>query len=170
MDLAGAGAGLVRPGIVGKPLRLPGIRAAWVASCGVAPGSPGLISPPTGTVSVPVSILECQLVVTLASTLLLVVVAGVGVAGIVVAGVVVLRISTVTAAIISSSSQDVLQTEEPHTNSVLTWSLASPPAATVTAIVVATKQSEQASVCIITIGLSFPSAAGVVVVAVVVVV
>merc|ERR1712102_250009 len=165
MDLAGAGAGLVRPGIVGKPLRLPGIRAAWVSSCGVAPGSPGLISPPTGTVSVPVSILECQLVVTLASTLLLVVVAGVAVARIV-----VLRISTVTAAVISSSSQDVLQTEEPHTNSVLTWSLASPPAATVTAIVVATKQSEQASVCIITIGLSFPSAAGVVVVAVVVVV
>jgi len=131
-------------------------------------------------VSPPVFILECQLVVTLASTLLLVVVAGVVVAGIVVAGIVVagivvagivvLRVSTVTAAVISSSPQDILEAEEPDTDLVLARSLTSPPpAATVTAIV-ASKQSEQTSVCVLTIGLSFPPATGVVVVAVVVVV
>jgi len=156
-------------------------------------------------VSPPIFILECQLVVTLASALLLVVVAGVVVAGIVVARIVVagivvarivvtgivvarivvtgivvagivvarivvLRVSTVTAAVISSSPQDVLEAEEPDTNPILARSLASPPpAATVTAIV-ASKQSEQTSVCVLTIGLSFPSATGVVVVAVVVVV
>jgi len=131
-------------------------------------------------VSPPVFILECQLVVTLASALLLVVVAGVVVAGIVVAGIVVagivvagivvLRVSTVTAAVISSSPQDILEAEEPDTDLVLARSLTSPPpAATVTAIV-ASKQSEQTSVCVLTIGLSFPPATGVVVVAVVIVV
>jgi len=128
-------------------------------------------------VSVPVSISECQLVVTLASTLLLVVVAGVVVTGVVVAGVVVARVvvlrvlvvSTVTAAVISSS-QDIFKTEEPDTNTVLSWSLAPPPPSTVTAIVVTTKQSKQTSVRVLTIGLSFPPAAGVVVVAVEVVV
>jgi len=128
--------------------------------------------------SVPVSISECKLVVTLASTLLLVVVAGVVVTGVVVAGVVVTRVvvlrvlvvSTVTAAVISSS-QDIFKTEEPDTNSVLSWSLTPPPSSsTVTAIVVTTKQSKQTSVRLVTIGLSFPPAAGVVVVAIVVVV
>jgi len=127
--------------------------------------------------SVPVFISECQLVVTLASTLLLVVVAGVVVTGVVVAGVVVTRVvvlrvlvvSTVTAAVISSS-QDIFKTEEPDTNSVLSWSLTPPPPSTVTAIVVTTKQSKQTSVRLVTIGLSFPPAAGVVVVAVEVVV
>jgi len=127
--------------------------------------------------SVPVSISECQLVVTLTSTLLLVVVAGVVVAGVVVAGVIVTRVvvlrvlvvSAVAAAVISSS-QDIFKTEEPDTNSVLSWSLTPPPPSTVTAIVVTTKQSKQTSVRLVTIGLSFPPAAGVVVVAVVVVV
>jgi hypothetical protein len=116
-----------------------------------------------------VFISESQLVVALATTLLLeVAVAGVVIAGVVIArvavtGIAVARIalvvSTVTAAVISSS-QEIFQTKEPDTNFILSWSLAFPPPAAVTAVV-APKQSEQTSVGFLTVSLSFPSPTGV---------
>merc|ERR1719150_3285420 len=106
-----------------------------------------------------VFISESQLVVALAPTLLL----EVAVAGVVIAGVAVTRIalvvSTVTATV-TSSSQEIFQTKEPDTNFILSWSLAFPPPAAVTAVV-APKQSEQTSVGFITVSLSFPSPTGV---------
>jgi len=148
---------------------LSGVRTAWVSSSGVAPSPPCLISSDAGSMSSAVSISESQLVVTLATTLLLeVAVAGVVIAGVVIAGVAVtgiavariaLVVSTVTATV-TASSQEIFQTKEPDTNFILSWSLAFPPPAAVTAVV-APKQSEQTSVGFLTVSLSFPSPTGV---------
>ena len=144
---------------------MSGVRTAWVSSSGVAPSPPCLISSDAGSMSSAVSISESQLVVTLATTLLLeVAVAGVVIAGVVIAGVAVtgiavariaLVVSTVTATV-TPSSQEIFQTKEPDTNFILSWSLAFPPPAAVTAVV-APKQSEQTSVGFITVSLSFPA-------------
>jgi len=148
---------------------LSGVRTAWVSSSGVAPSPPCLISSDAGSMSSAVFISESQLVVALATTLLLeVAVAGVVIAGVVIAGVAVtgiavariaLVVSTVTATV-TPSSQEIFQTKEPDTNFILSWSLAFPPPAAVTAVV-APKQSEQTSVGFITVSLSFPSPTGV---------
>jgi len=143
---------------------LSGVRTAWVSSSGVAPSPPCLISSDAGSMSSAVFISESQLVVALAPTLLLeVAVAGVVIAGVAVTGIAVARIalvvSTVTATV-TPSSQEIFQTKEPDTNFILSWSLAFPPPAAVTAVV-APKQSEQTSVGFITVSLSFPSPTGV---------
>jgi len=148
---------------------LSGVRTAWVSSSGVAPSPPCLISSDAGSMSSAVFISESQLVVALAPTLLLeVAVAGIVIAGVVIAGVAVtgiavariaLVVSTVTATV-TPSSQEIFQTKEPDTNFILSWSLAFPPPAAVTAVV-APKQSEQTSVGFITVSLSFPSPTGV---------
>lgn len=148
---------------------MSGVRTAWVSSSGVAPSPPCLISSDAGSMSSAVFISESQLVVALATTLLLeVAVAGVVIAGVVIAGVAVtgiavariaLVVSTVTATV-TPSSQEIFQTKEPDTNFILSWSLAFPPPAAVTAVV-APKQSEQTSVGFITVSLSFPSPTGV---------
>jgi len=148
---------------------LSGVRAARVSSSGVAPSPPCLISSDAGSMSSAVFISESQLVVALAPTLLLeVAVAGIVIAGVVIAGVAVtgiavariaLVVSTVTATV-TPSSQEIFQTKEPDTNFILSWSLAFPPPAAVTAVV-APKQSEQTSVGFITVSLSFPSPTGV---------
>ena len=139
---------------------MSGVRTAWVSSSGVAPSPPCLISSDAGSMSSAVFISESQLVVTLATTLLLeVAVAGIVIAGVAVTGIAVARIalvvSTVTATV-TSSSQEIFQTKEPDTNFILSWSLAFPPPAAVTAVV-APKQSEQTSVGFLTVSLSFPA-------------
>jgi len=119
-------------------------------------------------VSVAVLVPEGELVVALTGVLLVVaIVAGVVVAGIVVtwvvvAWVVVLRVSTVTATVIvRPSAEQISQTKEPDPDLVLSRSL-SPPPATVAAST-SSEQSEEASVGAVSLRLSPPPPAGIVV-------
>jgi len=120
-------------------------------------------------VSVAVLVLEGQLIVTLtvllvAATVAGVVVAGVVVARVVVAGIVVAGVSTITATVIARpTAQEVTKTEESDPDLILPWSLASPPPATVTTSSSSSEEAKQTSVGIVSLGLSLPSTAGIVI-------
>jgi len=130
-------------------------------------------------VSVAVLVLEGQLIVTLTVLLVAatvagvvvagvvvarVVVAGIVVAGIVVARVVVAGISTITATVIARpTAQEVTKTEESDPDLILPWSLASPPPATVATSSSSSEETKQTSVGIVSLGLSLPSTAGIVI-------
>ena len=91
-----------------------------------------------------------------------IVVTWVGVAWVVVLWVVVLRVSTVTATVIvRPSAEQISQTKEPDPDLVLSRSL-SPPPATVAAST-SSEQSEEASVGAVSLRLSPPPPAGIVV-------
>jgi len=151
---------LVGPRIVWEPLGLSRVRAA-VAS-GVAPSPASLVSSLAGSMLSPVLVSEGQRVVTLAGVLVIATIAWIVVAWIVVAGV-----STVTATVATSPSEDVSKTKEPDPDPILPGGLASSSPATVTARVTSAKQSKQTSVGVVSISLPLPSSTWVVVVAVV---
>jgi len=94
-----------------------------------------------------------------------IVVAWIVVARVVVAGVVVAGVSTITATVIASpTTQEVTKTKESDPDLILPGSLASPSPATVTASSSSSsEEAKQPGVGVVTLGLSLPSAARIVI-------